>query len=200
MYKVIGNPRSRSARIYWMLEELGQPYEIVPAKPHSPEVLALNPGGKIPILIDGDAVLTDSVAIVQYLADKHGACTFPAGTVNRAIQDSFTQFCVDEVEGALWTAAKQGMFYENRAPQMQEICQGEFGKAMETLAQRLGDKPYVMGDTFTVPDLILGHCGGWAAMSRFPMPKDGPLYDYFKRLRERPAYGAMGKRVAEALK
>ncbi|MCY1706714.1 glutathione S-transferase family protein [Pannonibacter sp. SL95] len=200
MYKVIGSPRSRSARIYWMLEELGQPYEIVPAKPHSPEVVALNPGGKIPILIDGDSVLTDSVAIVQYLADKHGACTFAAGTVNRAIQDSFTQFCVDEVEGALWTAAKQGILYDNCAPQIVEVCHKEFSKAMETLAQRLGDKPYVMGDTFTVPDLILGHCGGWAAMSKFPMPKDGLLYDYFKRLRERPAYLAMGKRVAEALK
>lgn len=200
MYKVIGSPRSRSARIYWMLEELGQPYEIIPAKPHSPEVLALNPGGKIPILIDGDAVLTDSVAIVQYLADKHSACTFPAGTVNRAIQDSFTQFCVDEVEGALWTAAKQGIMHDNCAPQIIEVCHKEFARAMETLSQRLGDKPYVMGETFTVPDLILGHCGGWAAMSKFPIPKDGPLYDYFKRLRERPAYVAMGKRVAEALK
>ncbi|WP_439528048.1 glutathione S-transferase family protein [Pannonibacter sp.] len=199
MYKVIGNPRSRAARIYWMLEELGQPYEIVLAKPHSPEVLALNPGGKIPVLIDGDAALTDSVAIVQYLADKHDGCTFAAGTVNRAIQDSFTQFCVDEVEGALWTAAKQGMFYENAAPPMQEICKKEFAKALDTLAKRLGNNAYVMGDTFTVPDLILGHCGGWAAMSKFPVPKDGPLYDYFKRLRERPAYVAMGKRVAEAL-
>mgnify|MGYP001627546594 CR=1 FL=1 len=200
MYKVIGSPRSRSARIYWMLEELGQPYEIVPAKPHSPEVLALNPGGKIPILLEGEAVLTDSVAIVQYLADKHGACTFAAGTVNRAIQDSFTQFCVDEIEGALWTAAKQTMIYANCAPQIVDVCRTEFTKALETLARRLGDKPFVMGDTFTVPDLILGHCGGWAAMSRFPMPKEGPLYDYFKRLRERPAYGAMGKRVAEVQK
>lgn len=200
MYKVIGNPRSRATRIYWMLEELGQPYEIVPAAPHSPEVLALNPGGKIPVLLDGDVALIDSVAIVQYLADKHGGCTYTAGTLERAQQDSFTQLCVDEVEGALWTAAKQGMFYENCAPQMQEICHGEFTKALQTLETRLGQKPYVMGERFTVPDLIFGHCGGWAAMAKFPMPKDGPVYDYFKRLRERPAYIAMGKRVAEAMK
>lgn len=197
MYKVIGSPRSRAIRIYWMLEELGQPYDIVLAAPHSPEALAFNPSGKIPVLVDGEAVLTDSVAIVQYLADKHGTCTFAAGTVNRAIQDSFTQFCVDEIEGALWTSAKQGLLYENCAPQMQEICHGEFTKAMETLARRLDGKPYVMGDTFTVPDLILGHCGGWATGAKFPMPKDGPLHAYFKRLRERPAYLAMGKRVAE---
>ncbi len=101
---------------------------------------------------------------------------------------------------AILMAAKQGILYDNCAPQIVEVCHKEFSKAMETLAQRLGDKPYVMGDTFTVPDLILGHCGGWAAMSKFPIPKDGLLYDYFKRLRERPAYIAMGKRVAEALK
>ncbi|ALV26806.1 glutathione S-transferase family protein [Pannonibacter sp. Q-1] len=199
MYKVIGSPRSRAVRIYWMLEELGQPYDIVPAAPHSPEVLALNPGGKIPVLLDGDAVLTDSVAIIQYLADKHGACTFAAGTVSRAIQDSFTQFCVDEIEGALWTAAKQNKIYDNCAPQMVEISRKEFARALGTLTKRLGDKPYVMGDAFTVPDLILGHCGSWGAMFKFPVPKDGPLYDYFRRLRERPAYLAMGKRISETL-
>ncbi len=52
-----------------------------------------------------DAVF-DSVAICQFLADRHGHLTFKAGTIERAHQDSFTQFAVDDIESALWTAAK----------------------------------------------------------------------------------------------
>ena len=58
---------------------------------------AINPSLKVPILKDGDDYVIDSVAICQYLADKHTALTFPAGTIARAHQDSFTQFAVDDV-------------------------------------------------------------------------------------------------------
>ena len=72
MYTVIGHPQSRALRVIWALEELGQPYELVKAMPRSEEILKYNPLGKIPALIDGEDVLTDSVAIMTYLADKHG--------------------------------------------------------------------------------------------------------------------------------
>ena len=59
-------------RVLWALEELGLEYIHHSAAPRSEQVRALNPLGKIPILVDGDAVLTDSTAILTYLADKHG--------------------------------------------------------------------------------------------------------------------------------
>lgn len=197
MYKIIGMPRTRAMRVMWVLEELGEPYEIEPAAPQSPQILTYNPSGKVPVLLDGDAVLTDSVAICTYLADKHGKLTFPAGTLDRARQDSFTQFCVDELEGALWTAAKNSFANPEdvRVPEVKKACAFDFARGLKTLEARLGDGPYVMGETFTIADIIIGHCGGWAVAAKFDLPKDGPLAAYFKRLRERPAFQAMMAKV-----
>ena len=188
MYKVIGSPRTRTMRVLWMLEELGQDYEIRPASPHSAEVLPGNPGGKIPVLHDGDAALRDSVAICTYLADKHGSLTHPAGTIERARQDALTQFCVDEVEGALWTAAKNTFVNpeEHRAEAVIPVAKYEFAKALKTLEKHLAGNEFVCGGGFTVPDLLLGHCAGWAKNAGFPIP-DGPVAEYLARMRARPA-------------
>lgn len=201
MYKIIGFPRSRAMRVMWTLEELGMPYELDPAMPHSDTVKALNPSGKVPVLIDGDGVFTESVAICAYLADKHGKLTFPPGTPERARQDSFTQFGVDVLEGAIWTTAKNTYLYpeERRVPAIGDVCRMEFARGLQTLEQRFGDGPYVMGDTFTIADILLGSCLGWASAEKFELPAEGPVSDYFKRLKERPAFLAtMGKVAAAA--
>ena len=70
---VYGSVRSRTLRVLWALEELGRTYAVVHAAPRSEAVRALNPAGKIPVLTTGGVTLTDSVAIVQFLADRHGA-------------------------------------------------------------------------------------------------------------------------------
>lgn len=200
MYKLIGHPQSRVLRVMWLLEELCEPYELEPVLPQSEEVRAHNPSGKIPVLLTEGAALTDSVAICTYLADKHGKCTFPAGTLERARQDSFTQFAVDVLDGALWTAAKNAFVHPEdiRVPAIKDVCRMEFARGLETLEARLGDRPFVMGDTFTVPDIIIGHCAGWAVMAKFELPGEGPLHAYFKRLRDRPAYQSMKAKLAEA--
>ncbi|MFN4166800.1 MAG: glutathione S-transferase family protein [Pannonibacter phragmitetus] len=201
MYKVIGVPQSRASRIYWLLEELGQPYETLSAKPHTPEVLAVNPAGKIPVLMDGDVALADSTAILHYLADKHGGCTFKAGTIDRAIQDSFTLFCLDDIEGPLWTSFKNTVKHPEgvRAPEVMRACKVELAKALDILAKRLGSKTYVMGDTFTVADIIITNCLMWgSSMPEFGVPKEGPIADYVKRTTSRPAFKAAGKRMAGA--
>jgi len=189
MYKVIGMVASRAMRVIWMLEELEQPYELVQANPRSPDILAYNPDGKIPALVVDGTTLVDSTAITQFLADRHNAFTYPAGTLERAKQDSLTQFCVDEVEGALWTAAKNTFVHpeDNRVPAVKETCRYEFAVAMQRLERRLGDSPFVMGDKMTVPDILLGHCAGWARMAKFETP-DGPVGDYIHRLTNRPAF------------
>ncbi|MEM7422281.1 MAG: glutathione S-transferase family protein [Pseudomonadota bacterium] len=200
MYTVVGSPRTRTMRVLWMLEELGQPYQIVPAKPHSDAVSAGNPGGKVPVLHDGDAVITDSVAICTYLADKHGDCTYPAGSPERGHQDAITQFCVDEIEGALWAAAKNTFINpeEHRAPAIVPVAKFEFAKALKTLEQHLDGKEFIAGDRFTVPDLLLTHCAGWARNAKFDIPA-GPVADYVTRTRERPALQRAGARADEAV-
>ena len=93
MYKLIGTPKTRAIRVLWMLEELGAEYTLDPVAPRSDEARAYNPSGKVPMLQVGDDVIIDSVAICQYLADVHGKFTAQAGTIERALQDSWTQFC-----------------------------------------------------------------------------------------------------------
>lgn len=197
MYTLYGSPRSRAMRVAWMLEELGLDYGWENVGPRSDAIRALNPSGKIPVLIVDDTVLTDSVAIVQFLADRHNALTMKAGTVPRATQDGFTQFCVDEIEGALWTAAKNSFIHPEdvRVPAVKEVCKREFAAAMETLETRLGDNAFVMGSAFTVPDLLLGHCAGWAAGAKFDLP-GGRVGAYFERVRARPALKAAMERAS----
>lgn len=188
MYVVVGTPRSRAMRVLWALEELGQPYEIRNAAPRSEEARAYNPSGKIPVLLVEGTTLTDSTAIVQFLADRHGGLTHPAGTIARGVQDGFTQFACDEVDGSLWLASKHSFVLPEaeRLPGAKEAAKAEFARAMTTLEARLGEREFVTGERFTVPDLILAHCAGWAVAAKFPLP-EGPLAAYFARLRARPA-------------
>ena len=198
MYTVIGTPKARPFRVTWMLRELDQPYELKPVRPRDPSVQAVNPSGKIPVLKDGDDYIIDSVAICQYLADKHGQLTFPAGTIKRAHQDSFTQFAMDDVESSLWTVAKHTFARppEYRVEDAKRLCRFDFDNAMTALSARLGDKLYVMGDTFMVPDLMLGHCAGWAQSIGWKIP-DNNVSTYIQRVRSRPAFlAAMAEREA----
>lgn len=189
MYTVIGTVKSRAARVLWMLEELGLSYVHVPAAPQSPGVVEFNPAGKVPVLIEDGTPITDSTAIIQFLADKHGALTHPAGTLDRARQDSLTQFLLDEFDAALWMAARHSFVLpeELRHAAIKDSLKWEFERSQKVLVHRMGEGPFVMGDVMTVPDIILGHCLGWALSARFPVVEHR-LTEYFDRTRERPAY------------
>lgn len=189
MYTVIGTVGSRAARVLWMLEELGLGYEHVPAPPQSEGVTAFNPAGKVPVLIEDGTPITDSTAIIQYLADKHGRLTHPAGTLARARQDSLTQFLLDEFDANLWMAARHGFVLpgELRQSAIKNTLRWEFERSQKTLMHRMGDGPFLMGDRMTVPDIILTHCGYWALSARFPIVEHR-LTDYLKMMHARPAY------------
>lgn len=189
MYTVIGTVGSRAARVLWMLEELGLGYDHVPAPPQSEGVAAFNPAGKVPVLIEDGTPITDSTAIIQYLADKHGGLTHPAGTLARARQDSLTQFLLDEFDANLWMAARHSFVLpeELRHSAVKNTLRWEFERSQKTLMHRMGEGPFLMGEHMTVPDIILTHCGNWALSARFPIVEHR-LTDYLKAMRARPAY------------
>ena len=189
MYTVIGGLASRAFRVLWMLEELGLDYTHVKAGPRSDEVVAHNPSGKIPVLLDGDVAITDSVAIMTYLADKHGALTAPAGTLERARQDAMTQRIVDEIDGPLWLAARHSFVLpeEHRVAEVKPSAKWEFARAEAALARDMGDGPFVMGEAMTVPDILLTHCLGWALVAKFGVTEP-VLSAYLDRMRDRDAY------------
>ena len=188
MYTVIGRANSRATRVLWMLEELGQPYDHVPAAPRSEGVVSFNPAGKVPVLIEDGTPITDSTAIIQYLADKHGALTYPAGTLDRARQDSLTQFLLDEFDAALWMAARHSFVLpeELRQSAIKSSLIWEFTNSQKTLVNRMSDGPFLMGAQMTVPDIILTHCGIWARVAKFPV-QEPRLSDYLEAMMARPA-------------
>ncbi|MEL6617230.1 MAG: glutathione S-transferase [Pseudomonadota bacterium] len=188
MYHVIGTAKSRAFRVMWMLGELGQDYDVTPAMPRSEEIMAHNPLGKVPALKDGDDVLTDSVAIITYLADKHGALTAPAGTIARARQDAMTLWLIDEMDALLWTASKHSFVLPEklRVPEVKPTLKKEFARNVAQL-ERMMRGDFLMGDEITVPDILACHCLGWSIVANFdPLPDT--IKDYSKRLRGRAAY------------
>ncbi|MHA6265620.1 glutathione S-transferase family protein [Aliiroseovarius sp. CAU 1755] len=188
-YTVIGPTVSRTFRVLWMLEELGQSYARMTHPPRSDALMAFNPAGKVPVLLDGTAVLTDSTAIIQYLADKHGDMTHPAGTIERARQDGFTQFILDELDATLWTAARHTFVLpkEKRVPEVKQSLKWEFSQSIDELMRRKGDAPFLMGEKMTVPDILAVHCGTWAIAAGFPL-ENTDFRAYAKPLRSRGAY------------
>ena len=190
MYTVIGATKSRAMRVMWMLEEIGQPYTHIACGPRSDEAKKYNPSGKIPALIDGDDVLTDSVAIMHYLADKHGALTAPAGTPARARQDALTFWLIDEMDAILWAAAKHSFVFpqEQRVPEIKDSLKAEFARSASTLSERI-EGPYLIGDSVTVPDLLATHCINWSIGAGFPRVDD-KLGNWAKSMRDRPAFKA----------
>ena len=190
MYTVIGPVKSRALRVMWMLEELGQPYEHIDAAPRSDAARTYNPSGKVPALIDGAEVLTDSMAIITYLADKHGKLTAPAGTVARARQDAMTFWLLDEFDAILWAAAKHSFVLpeDQRMPAIKETLKAEFAAAADQLAAKL-DGPFLMGDQITIADILACHCLNWAIVAGFARVDDR-LFAYGKNLRQRPAFQA----------
>ncbi|MEP2029608.1 MAG: glutathione S-transferase family protein [Paracoccaceae bacterium] len=188
MYEVIGTRKSRAMRVIWMLEELGVPYSHTDVSPRSDAVAKLNPSGKIPVLRDGDAVLTDSVAIMTYLADKHQKLTYAPGTTDRARQDAFTHQILDEVDALLWTASRHSFVLpkEHRVPGIKDSLRWEMIGNLDRLATGFTG-PFLMGEKITVPDILLTHCLGWALIAKFD-PAPPSLRDYTNRLRSRPAF------------
>ena len=189
MYTVIGTVGSRTLRVLWMLEELGAEYQHVRAAPRSDDVVAFNPAGKVPVLVIDGTPITDSTAILTYLADAHGKFTHEAGTLERARQDSLTQFLLDEFDANLWTAARHSFILpeELRRSGIKNSLRWEFERSQRTLIHRMGEGEFVMGEEMTVPDIILAHCLDWALMAKFPIVEHR-LSEYHDRMRARPAY------------
>lgn len=196
MYKVIGFPMTRAFRVLWALEELGQPYELDPAKPQSDSVRSASPAGKVPVLIEDGTVLTDSVAIMTYLADKHGALTAPAGTLARARQDGLTNRINDEMDALLWTAARHSFILpeERRVPEVKDSLRWEFANSVKRIDAHLTGE-FIAGDSFSIADILLTHCLNWARSANFDVESEA-LLAYGKRMRAREAF----QRVAERAK
>lgn len=164
-------PRTRSARCRWALQELGVPFEAIPVnlsqgEHKRAEFLKLNPYGRVPVLIDGDLVLSESVAICLYLADKYadrGLVPMP-GTTQRAAHDQWLLFCATELDQPLWQIRRHTALYpaEQRLPAEVAISRANFQRAAAVLEGALRDKAHLTGTGFTVADIVVTQTLLWA--------------------------------------
>lgn len=179
----------RSFRVHWLLAELGQDYETVAAFPHSPEILAVNPLGQVPALRDGDHVLTDSLAILNYLADRSGRFTYPAGTPERALMEARINFVLTEMEAPIWLMARHGFVLpkDQRHPGLRAVTEPDFARAAKKFETLIGDAEFFACGEFTIADIIAGHTADWAIGAKIPLGSS-VLQDYLARLQERPAW------------
>ncbi len=136
-------------------------------------------------------IIVDSTAICTHLADKHSEAglSFPAGSIERAKLNSWIQFAITDLEAPLWVIAKHTFVIpqQHRVPQILDQCEREWQIALDVMEKRLGDNQYVMGNQFTVADIILGQIGGRWAKRRAMKIESDRLNRYFDRVCNRPA-------------
>lgn len=185
----------RDVRAVWALEEVGLPYEHkimdAGAREHKrPEYLAVNPFGKVPAIEDGDFNLFESTAICGYLVDKTGKLGPKAGTKERALFDQWNLFAVSTLEPNVarvfgfdfFTKEMDGTRKQMRADAL-EVVEGMFAVLDRELARR----PYILGDEFTMSDLILSSTARFVGHTELAarLPHLGP---YLKKNYNRPAF------------
>ena len=188
MYTVLGSTRNRTLRVIWTLEELGVPYDQITGAPGSEDVKAYNKTGKVPALVFDGEVFTDSVAIIYFLSDSHNLLTFPVGSLDRLRMDGHINFLLEEFDSLLWVAAKNSFINppDRRAEAVKPVLKWEFERSLERLEQRL-EGNYLMGEKFTIADILATHCLNWATTAKFP---DGNeiIKKYAIKCRTREAY------------
>src|SRR5262249_47027439 len=157
-------------RVRWTLQELGVDFEsialnLAAGEHRRPEFLKLNPAGKIPVLVDGDLVLTESVAIVKYLAEKYpDRGLLPTSLQDRAEVDRWLLFTATELEQPLWRITRHNSLYpvNDRIPVDVPLAGREFKEMAAIAEQHLQHRQFVVGNRVTVADFVLAYTLDWA--------------------------------------
>jgi glutathione S-transferase len=193
---------TRSIRVRWTLQELGADFEpirvnLLAGDHRRPEFLKINPAGKIPVLVDDDRVLTESVAIVLYLAEKYSdKGLLPAGLNERAQVNRWLLFAATELEQPLWRISRHTALYpeEQRLPGDVILASSEFKDMATVLEKHMQGRQFVATDSVSVADFVLAYTLDWGNEVKL---LDGcpQLLAYMKRMYARPH---APPRIAEA--
>lgn len=203
MMTLYGLGPTRSLRALWALQELDAEFEfvavnILAGETRHPDFLRLNPAGKLPVLVDGDFVLTESAAIVMYLAEKYGAKRLmPADLKERAQAYRWSLFAVTELEQPLWRIAKHTFLYpeDKRLPEDIALAREEFVAMAAVLEQHMDGRAFIVGDNITIADCVTAYVLDWG--NENGLIDDFPnLKAYFERMYARPK---APQRIAEAI-
>jgi glutathione S-transferase len=180
---------SRSSVTLWMLEELGQPYDIKLISLSNgdnlkPDYLAVNPMGKVPALRHGDTVITELAAICTYLADEFpdAKLNVPIGTPRRGLYLKWLFFN----PGCLEPAVIDRAMPRKEAARRGMLGYGDFDTTMNVVAKAVEKGPWLMGEQFTAADVVIGANIRWGMMFKM-IPERKEFTDYAARVAARPA-------------
>jgi glutathione S-transferase len=180
---------SRSSVTRWMLEEIGEPYEIKLLRlsegdQQKPDYLAINPMGKVPALQHGDVVITESAAICTYLADAfpQARLNVPIGDPRRGIYLKWLFFGPGCLEPAVIDRAAP----RKEEPRRAMLGYGDFDTVMNVLAKAVEKGPWLMGEQFTAADVVIGANIRWGMIFKL-LPERKEFLDYSARIAARPA-------------
>lgn len=195
--KLYGVGKSRSFRALWALEEAGIDYQYVAVTFGSEELngslnseyLELNFQGKVPTLVDGDLTLTESGAIVNRIANKaviDGLMPID-GSALRSRYDEINYFVLSDLEQGLWTSGKHrfALPEEQRVDAVLKTAAWEFDKAQTALKKTFNGEGFVVGDSFTMADIMLAHTFAWAISFKFDVADE--FVTYCERMYQRKA-------------
>ncbi|MFO0564387.1 MAG: glutathione S-transferase family protein [Polyangiaceae bacterium] len=181
------HPYSRAANVVWMLEEVETPYElrfvdILKGEHKSPELVAKNPMGKLPILTDGDVVVTESAAIALYLADRYalGRLAPKHDDPARGVYLRWSLFAPSVIEPGAMAKLQNWDFKPSQAGW------GTHDAMLSAMESALQGKDFILGKQFSMADVVFG--GTIRYMLMFKLIEERPLFKaYADRLGERPA-------------
>ena len=187
---------SRSSIVRWMLEELGEPYDLhllslSKGEQAKPDYLVINPMGKVPALKHGDTVITEAAAICTYLADEfpHARLNVPVGDPRRGTYLKWLFFGPSCVEAAMMDRAAP----RKEEPRRGMLGYGDFDTAMNVVAKAVEPGPYLLSEHFTAADVVVGSTLRSGMMFKL-IPERPEFKAYVARLEQRPAL----QRVTEA--
>ncbi len=196
MITLYHHPFSRAAGSLWALEEVGQPYElafvdILKGGQKAPEILAINPMGKLPTLTDGEVVVAEAAAIALYLADRYSS-----GTLAPALDDPrrgtylrWSFYAPSVIEPGATAKLNNWEFKPG------QVGWGDYASMVTAMEYAIGGKQFILGDTFSMADIIFG--GTLRYMLGFKMIEPRPAFTaYVERIGVRPALNRADARNA----
>ncbi|MEX2131042.1 MAG: glutathione S-transferase [Pseudohongiellaceae bacterium] len=196
MIRIYHAPRTRSIRVIWLCEELGLPYERIPVDfaasyRFSPEWMAKNPVGKVPVMEDGDLSMFESGAMVQYLLDRYGKGRLQpqAGTAEHAIYLQWSWFGEATYARPLGELVNHRRVFgkDNEIEAVVKDMKDRVWLCVQALDVSLQGKDYLLGNDFSAADIMNGYSlmlTDWLLAREYP----AAVGAYWQRLKSRPAY------------
>ena len=213
MITLYGVYRSRTSRPLWVLAELELPFRHVPViqsdrlkdagatgaplNTSSPEFLAVNPIGQIPVMEEEGLILTESLAITLYIARRYGGVLGPRSDAETALMEQWALFAATSVEGParrILSTVESGDAETVEGKSLIALAAENLRRPLVHLQYFFDFHPYLVGDRFTVADINLAECLRYAQEYQILFAGFPAVQDWLNRCQSRPAFRTMWQR------